>query len=305
MKRLLLFSFALLLAMDAAARLVAGGHVEIDEPTDGNLYVAGGQVSITAPVSGNLRVAGGNVSIKSGIGGRAAIAGGHVTIDAPVGGNATVSGGSLELGPHARISGKLTFNGGHLEQDPDAQVAGGVTRTHRHRHWESGAYAGHWIARAIWTLGLMLLAALIAGALPGPARRMQEELRTRPWLAALFGVLALICIPIAAVIVMVTIIGIPLGLLALVGYVALLLVGYVATSVLLSGLILERYGAQAAARTATRVGAAVLAMLILSTLAHVPLVGGFIALTALVLGVGAIVGATVHRKGYSGLSTPV
>ena len=108
--------------------------------------------------------------------------------------------------------------------------------------------------------------------------------------------MALICIPIAAVIVMVTVIGIPLGLLGIIGYLALLLVGYVMSSVVVSGMLLDRYKSEAASRTAWRVGAAVLAMLVIASLAHVPFVGGFIALTALVVGVGVIVGAIVHRR---------
>ena len=310
MKRVLLFWFALLFATGAAARIVAGGNVDIDEPTAGNLYIAGGNVSITAPVSGNLRVAAGDVSIKASIGGKVSVAGGHVTIDAPVGGNATVSGGQLELGPNARISGRLAFNGGHLEQDPAAQVAGGITQGRRYRHeWDGDRWNGDaWgrpVARAIWTVGLMLLAAIIAGALPGPVRRMQDELATHPWLASLFGLVALICIPIAAVLVMITIIGIPIGLLALLGYAALLLVGYVATSVVVSGLLLDRYGAESARRTGTRVGAAVLAMLIVASLRAVPFVGGFVGLVALVVGVGVIVAAIVHRKAQPPAAAPV
>src|SRR5258708_18603367 len=175
MKRLLMFSFALLLATGAAGRSVAGGPVGTDEPVDGNLYVAGGHVSVTAPVSGDLRIAGGDVSVKSRVGGKLRSAGGHGTIDGPVGGNATVSGGSLELGPDARISGRLTFNGGHLEQDPAAQVAGGITRTYRHRHGLEDDGLARPIAPAIWTLRLMLIAAIIAGTLPGPRRRIQDR----------------------------------------------------------------------------------------------------------------------------------
>jgi cytoskeletal protein CcmA (bactofilin family) len=297
MKRFALALFFTVFAAPAFAEVVAGGNVDIDHAVEGNLYVAGGNVNITGPVTGNARIAGGDVTVKGNIGGKLAVAGGNVTLDGPVGGNVTVSGGQLELGPNARIAGKLDFRGGNLEQDPAARVQGGVTRTHRaSHHWDAGPFRGGWFVRGMWTVGLMLLAAVIAGALPGPARRMQEELRMRPWLAALFGMLALICIPIAAVIVMITVIGIPLGLLAILGYVALLLVGYVATAVLLSGLILDRYNVEAATRTAWRVGAAVLAMLVLSTLAHTPYVGGFIGLVALVMGVGAIVGAIVHRK---------
>jgi hypothetical protein len=249
-------------------------------------------------------VAGGNITITGKVGGKLAVAGGQVKIDAPVAGNATISGGTLDLGPNTRIAGKLEFNGGQLEQDPAAQVVGGLVRSSRHRHdWDGEPY-GRAFARAIWTASLMFLAAIIAGALPGPVRRMQEELRTQPWVATLFGILALICIPIAAVIVMITIIGIPIGLLAILGYVALLLLGYVASSVVVSGLLLDRYKAEVASQTAWRVGAAVLAMLVIASLRMVPLVGGLIGLAALVIGVGVIVAAIAHRKDAIAAPTP-
>ena len=301
MKRFIILLCSLA-AAPALAAVIVGGNVDVDQPVEGNLYVAGGDVNVNAPVSGNLRVAGGDVNIKGNIGGKVAVAGGHVKIDAPVAGNATVSGGQLELGPNARISGKLDFNGGQLEQDPAAVVTGGIIRSEHRRHglgrheWDSDSKYGYVVGRAIWVTGLMLLAAIIAGALPGPVRRMENELRTRPWLATLLGIVALICIPIAAVIVMITIIGIPLGLLGILAYVALLLIGYVMTSVVVSGLLLDRYKAEAASRTAWRVGAAALAMLVIASAAHVPHVGGFVALVALVVGVGVIVGAIVHRR---------
>jgi hypothetical protein len=277
LNRIFAIAFCALAAAGANAAFLAGGTVDVTEPVGSSLFVAGGTVKIAAPVAGKLRVAAG-----------------HVTIDAPVEGNVRVSAGSLELGPHARIGGDLTFRGGHFERDPEAQVVGEVVHSRGGRSWR-GSPAG-WAMGALWTMGLMLLAAIIAGALPGATRRMQDELATRPWLASLLGIVALICIPIAAVLVMITIIGIPLGLLALVGYVALVIVGYVSAAVVLSGLLLDRYKSEAAARTAWRVGAAGLAMLVISSLAHVPFVGGFVALAALVIGVGAIVGAALHRK---------
>ena len=304
LKRLGLLALCATLSTAACARVIAGGNIDVGEPVDGNLYVAGGNVNITAPVSGNVRIAGGDITVTGSVGGKLAVAGGHVKLDGPVAGNATVSGGTLDLGPNARISGRLSFNGGHLDQDPAAQVIGGVVRSSRHHHEWDGEAHHHGIARAIWTVGLMLLAGIIAGALPGPVRRMQEELRTQPWLATLFGIVALICIPVAAIIVMITIIGIPLGLLAILGYVALILIGYVASSVVVSGLLLDRYKSDVASQTAWRVGAAGLAMLVIASLGMVPFVGRFIGVVALVIGVGVIVAAIIHRRSAGATPTP-
>jgi cytoskeletal protein CcmA (bactofilin family) len=293
-----------------------GGDVEVTEPVEGSLHAAAGRVRVDAPVEGSVRLAGGRIEVGPGavISRDASLAGGHLTtegsilgnlhaaggtirIDGPVGGDASVAGGTLELGPNARIGGKLTFRGGSLKRDPAAQVAGTVEhiRKDKPRHEASGAW------RFIWgwisTSALVVLAALVAAALPGPSQRMAAELRERPWMIPLLGLIALTCIPVAAVILMVTVIGIPFGLLAMVGYAVLLLLGYVWLSVVLGGLLLDRYDAAHAARTAYRMAAAALVMLMLALLVRIPLVGGFFTVAALVVGVGMIVAALSRHFG--------
>jgi len=325
--RIALFAAAFGIAQAAAAAdevvindsIHLGGKVDIAETVDGQLTVAAGHVNVTAPVHGNVRMAGGKLefSKEATVAGDMAVAGGTVVIEGPVtgnvravggtvtingaiGGDAKVAAGTLVLGPDARVAGALDFRGGQLDQDPAAQVVGGVTRHARnHDRWnhEAPRTAGERFMRGwLWTAGLIVLAALLAAALPGPSRRMATELRERPWLTPLLGLVALSTIPVAAVLVMITIIGIPLGLLALIAYGGLLLLGYVWLAVVVGGLLLDRIKPEVAAQTAWRVGAAMIAMLSLGLLARMPFVGGAIFFVALVVGVGMVVGATWRRQ---------
>jgi hypothetical protein len=320
-QRFAVLLLTLTVALGAAAQsigdksLFVGGDVRIEEASNGNVSGAGGHVVVNAPVAGKLRIAGGDVEIgpnatiaedvavaggtvtvKGNIGGTLRAAGGNITIDGVVRGDAVIAGGNLELGPNARIGGQLRYRGGNLRQDPAAQVAGGIQHrtgnrhAREHKHGAAGA-----IAWAFWTIGLMVLAALVAGALPGPTQRLTRELVAHPWTAPLLGFIALTCIPIAAVLVMATIIGIPLGILALLAYALLLLVGYVWTSVVLGGLLLDRVKPEVAGRTAWRVGAAVIAMLAVAAFARIPFIGGWIMFAALLVGVGMITGALLRR----------
>jgi cytoskeletal protein CcmA (bactofilin family) len=278
----------------------AGCEVTLDAPVSGNARLAGGSVEIgnSAAVAGDLSIAGGNVVVKGTVKGSLHAAGGHVLIDGTIGDDASVGAGSLELGPNARIGGKLTFRGADLARDPAAQVTGGVVQKTRHMYRDDFGPFGHhhgffsWI----WVGGLMLLAGVFAGLLPGYSGRMADELKSQPWMPPLLGFIALVCIPAAAVLLMVTIIGIPIGVLAILGYVALLLIGYVCTSVVTGNLVLDRVNAQAAPRTAWRMGAAAAAMLVIALIGHIPFIGGFVAFAALVVGVGLIVATIVHRK---------
>ena len=280
-----------------------GGNITVSAPVAGTARLVGGKVTIapSAAIHGDVSVAAGDLAMDGSIDGQLRAAAGKVRINGPVTGDASIAAGTLELGPEARVQGKLTFRGDDLRRDPAAQVTGGIEHTAGHSRWHGWheRTAGErFIHGWIWTLGLMVLAALIAAALPGPSNHMAAELREHPGITTLLGLIALITIPVAAVLLMVTIIGIPIGLLALMGYGILLLVGYVWLAVVVGGMLLDRVKPQTTAVAAWRAGAAVLAMLVIALLARVPYVGGLAHLVALVLGVGMIA-AVVFRQRLS------
>lgn len=275
----------------------AGGTVTIESSVGGNARVAGGNAEVTGTgsVTGNLSIAGGDVVILGPVKGHVQAAGGNVLIDSEVGGDVTAATGSLELGPNARIAGKLEYKGpDDIRRHPDAQVAGGIekkeartreTRRHVQTVTRDRSFSlGGWL----WTLGLIGLAALLAAAFPAATKRLGGELRENTGLVFLLGFVVLAGLPIFAVILMVTIIGLPLALVVILLYLLLLLVGYVAIAVVMGELALNRYKSDMAARLGWRVGAAVLAMLALAVLGRIPFLGGLVVFAALLAGIGAI-----------------
>jgi hypothetical protein len=292
-------------AEDAAAgqSVWIGGSVDISQAVDGPVHAAGGTVIVNAPVNGNVHAAGGTVELGSAavIAGDAALAGGWINVDGSIKGKLRAAGGQVRInGPVAGgasiAEGKLVFRGEDLRRDPAAQVTGGVEQRQGHARMHAHTQASRFARGWIWTGGLMVLAALIAVALPGPSQRMAQELRERPWITPFLGLVTVFSIPIAAVLIMITVIGIPIGLLALIGHAALLLVGYVWIAVVLGGMLLDRVKPETAAITAWRVGAAVLAMLALAVLVRLPVVGHLVGLAALAMGVGMIVAAVLRHS---------
>jgi hypothetical protein len=79
-------------------------------------------------------------------------------------------------------------------------------------------------------------------------------------------------------------------------YLALLLVGYVATAVALGDAAVRSMPGDATKRTAWRIAAAALAVLVLALLGRVPWLGGFVSLAALVVGVGTLVSVVFPRS---------
>jgi cytoskeletal protein CcmA (bactofilin family) len=273
-----------------------GGRVFLDGAIGRNLRIGGGQVEVgpKATIAGNVTAGGGQLVLRGPVTGVVQIGGGRVLIDSAVTGDVICTAGQLELGPNARLAGKLRYFGrDEIKRDPAAQVAGAIERMPQTAsagmpHHERGSRvsaAGAWL---FWIVGLMVLAAVLLFTLPVSSENVSLTAQTRFGFSVLVGFILLVCVPVAALILLISIIGIPLALLVLLLYPALLLVGYVASGMAAGGWALARFKADAAGRTGWRIASAMLAVLLLALVARIPFIGGFVAFVAVLAGVGAI-----------------
>ena len=290
---------------DAAA---AGGSVRLDGTISDNTYAAGGQVYVNGTIARNARLAGGTVEIypSSRIEGGASIAaaqirmngslggylqatGGNIYINGPVGGDVEAMGGQIELGPNARINGKLRYRSrSELKQDPGAQVLGGIEQLPFQGRMARRAGRGFlWGLLLFWTLGLMLVVAILLVLLPG-FPKVITTLEARPGMSALLGFALLVCIPIASLILLITLIGAPLALLTIAAYFVLLFVGYLAAAAAIGDWILKRVRHGTLETIGWRVAAAICGIFIIALLGRVPVLGGLIGFVALIMGMGAV-----------------
>lgn len=275
---------------------LAGGQLTVNGQVGRNARVAGGKIEFTAPseVAGNLSVGGGEVTLKGRVNGYVMAGAGELLIDGTVGGDVEARAGEITLGPNARIAGKLHYaSNNELKRDPAAQVQGEVKRLNDEEVWpmqggEMGRHAaggGHWV----WTVGLMVVAAVLASALPAWADRMAVTWRSRFPFSLLMGFVLLVCVPAAVILLLVTLIGVPLGLMTMAAYPVLLMLGYVSSGVALGLWAAARYRPAWTQATWGRVGAAMLGMLAIAVLARIPWLGGLVVLAALLAGMGALV----------------
>jgi cytoskeletal protein CcmA (bactofilin family) len=285
--------------------IAAAGRLSVHGPVGHNLRVAGGHVELLpeASVAGNVSVGAGQVTLRGPVQGDVRVAGGTVLIDTSVQGDVWVGAGQVRLGPNAKLAGALHWRSNQaMERDPAAQVAGAVsaitwpiTRGHGghdndkmpHRsdtkswHTPSSFTGGWW-----WTLGLMLLSAGLVAALPGTAQRVTLTLRHRwPW-SVLAGLAVIACVPVAAVLLLITVVGAPVALVLLLMVLPLLIVGYASLGASLGQWALASWQAQRMASTPWRVAAAMLGMLALAALASLPWLGPLVAVLAVLSGVG-------------------
>lgn len=260
----------------------AGGEIHLTGLVDRNATVAGGHVELdsTAAISRNVYLVGGSVRVNGAVQGGLLVAGGNVFLDGPVGRDVEISAGELRLGPRAQIAGNLRYRvpSSKVRIDPAARVVGTTTALPVRR--------GPGTLRVLWTLGFLLVGTVFVALLPRFAGDAAEILPLRPGGAALFGLGWLILVPIGICIALITIIGIPLGLLVLSIYGILLYLGRVAVALWAGRLIL---GSRAGVGRQGLILNFLVGGLLLIVLGIVPLVGWVVTSVATVLGIGALV----------------
>jgi cytoskeletal protein CcmA (bactofilin family) len=229
--------------------VLSGGRVGVSARVGADLYVAGGNVTVDAPVLHNARLVGGRIHLarRSEIAGRATIAGNDVLAEGTVAGQLTVfaesvridgrfgSGiavvaRSLTVGPNARIQGRLTYRTTTPPDiDANAEIVGGIKQSDveipRPALGRWGRVAG-WIGALVFTGGVFVLGALLIVTAPKATAVAVERIRARPLASLGLGLAIVGLSPAVALLLLVTIIGIPLGMALLSLWPVAILLGF-------------------------------------------------------------------------------
>lgn len=292
--------------------VLAGTDVSVEDRVGGDLYAAGGAVRVAASVDRNARLAGGKVSVgpRGVIFGRATIAGGEVDVagrvdgtvslyadsvrvDGDVGGDLRITARTIHIGPAAQIGGRLIYrSGAPADISPSAVIAGGMEYI-RGEEGECGlepvARAAGWVATGMTFVSLLALGAILLLLFPGFSAAAARTLTSDPGKSIALGFALSLCVPSAAIVALVTVIGIPLGLALLLLYPVLLLLGAVTVSVAMGDRLAARMRKQreGSPRGAARLLGLAISLAVLVLAARIPNVGWFVLLLAVIAGLGA------------------
>lgn len=299
--------------------LVAGGGVSVSERVGGDFYATGASIMIDGPIAGNARIAGGRVELtkRGQVTGKSTLVGGRVTVlgkagrqlvvfgeqvmlDGEVAGNVTIASRALSIGPNARVSGKLTYRGALPAQvDPGAVIAGGINYLNfdfEDETYQPVARVVAWVGVVAFTVGLFLIGVLVIILAPESTAHTSRLGRARPISSVAMGLVTILCMPIAIVLLMLTVVGIPFAFMLLLAWPMILILGYLAGVMAVSDAIAGP-SADAKGRRIFLLGMGLGVMLLF---ARVPFAGWGIGMLLLVMGVGAMalnaMGATVPVK---------
>lgn len=250
--------------------------------------VTGGSAEVRGTVTGDLVLVGGKAVVKKGgrIIGNAQTMGGKLVLEegARVDGDVEMVGGKLERAPGANIGGKVSGSGFghddvHVEVDLDDRdaLAKGTSKL------GGFAEAGHAIAGRVSKLSLLfVLGCVLLALMGGRMDVLRVEVAARPMRSFALGILASMGAIVTAVVLSITIIGIPLVLF---GLLAGILAAYGAVAA-----ILTTVGAALAGhRTSNVYVHLLLGCAVLFVLGAIPYVGGVLCFVLAMTSIGVLV----------------
>ncbi|MFB0556318.1 MAG: hypothetical protein ACETVW_00450 [Dehalococcoidia bacterium] len=288
---------------DVGHAVRAGGEtIIINGDVSGDVMVGGGDVNVasTAKIGGDLLFGAGIARIDGLIEGDIKGGGSEVTISNGVKGNIALKVESLIILPTANIQGDLTYT---CEEEADIQSGaqiGGMT-THnlpevkekRAKPFPFVLFSG--IGGKVTGFLMALIAGLVIILLaPRRLTSIAESIRSRPGASAGWGALILFVTPIVAIIVCITIIGIPMGLIALALWGIAIYLAQIPVGLFIGRWIIGHF--RGVEGKAIMVGALALGLVILRLLRLIPYLGFFIGLAAILFGLGAVVVSERKRR---------
>ncbi|HWV36547.1 MAG TPA: hypothetical protein VNZ55_12995 [Thermomicrobiales bacterium] len=217
---------------------IFGGQIDVTGTVGGDLIVFGGKVNVPsqAKIGGNVLIAGGQVDIRGAVNGDLRITSSNVTLGGLTSGDAEISASSIDLLDTARVGGKLTYTSSSSADIAPNAVVTGETVHHQPSAFNGGVRGifNPWL-RVIWALmaGIVIvaLAPRFMSAVGGSGRRVLPAFG--------IGILSLILIPIIAIVLMATVVGLPIGLIVLAGYLIALYLSQVIVGMMIGRLLLS------------------------------------------------------------------
>jgi cytoskeletal protein CcmA (bactofilin family) len=287
--------------------IAAAQQVVVDGTVNGNVRAAGAVVTVnghvgrsvsslaqqvnissTGRVDGSLLAAGETVGVFGQVGRGLTIGGGTLQLGGPVGGKVEAWAQTLSLGPNARIGGDLEYYSERQIDTPSGTVAGRV-QYHQVERQERQAP----LLNGLFDFGglVLLIGSAILGALaiilaPRASARAVELGRQQPLQTFGVGLLVLCAVPLAVLLIAVTLVGIPIAFAVAALYWLGLLLAWPALGLVVGTEIARRVRR---GEPMPVLGTLVIGLIVLHLVTHLPVVGGLVAFLGMAFGLGLIV----------------
>jgi cytoskeletal protein CcmA (bactofilin family) len=296
---------------------IAGSNITINGTINGDLVAAGGTITVNGTIDGSVLAACGTFNLNGKVNSSVRCATGAINIDGEIGKDLVVAAGDLNMADSAIVEGDIllgantaTISGtvmgdidaavSRLTLSSSANITGYLSYTSDNEvNKESGAQIGGEVTHKLpprsnpfitWIITFLM--ALVTGIViilifPRRTTAITDSIRTRPWSSLGWGALILFLTPVAIMILLITVVGIPLGLIALLLYGAAIYLSQIPIALFIGrwtiGYLREVRG------RALLVAAFATGLLVLTLLTLIPYVGFAIWVATALFGLGGLV----------------
>jgi len=277
--------------------------VQITEPVSRDLIAVGGKVNIAQKVDQDVFVAGGNISITADVEGDVRAIGTHLIIDSNIGGNLAVLAQSVEIKENAVISGSVRIkaenviiNGEilsdavidaiNLEQNG---IIGGALEYKKIEQRKVPKTSFSWFFRLIGLFGMLVVGLILISIWPKAVKSAISLSIKNPIKDFLFGAVALISTPIVVIVLLLTLIGFPLGLILLAIYLIALYFAQIFVGVILGTYIFGAIKGSKQAEKTSLLLIMITGVVVLWLIVGIPGIGWLLKLIASIWGLGILI----------------
>ncbi|MDH3231557.1 MAG: hypothetical protein OEN55_17345 [Alphaproteobacteria bacterium] len=277
--------------------ILAGRKIDFTGQVADDFVAAGGWLNLRrgADIGDDARLAGREIDIAADIGGDLHAVAQAVTLSGRIGGDVRIEAERIVLLSGARIGGDLAYAGPRKPVLMEGAVVAGEIREFESTLAGFEGGPEDWIGSAILAalgilLALLLLGAVLQLALPGLLSRAAATAREQPWSTLGRGLVLLLLTPIVVMILMMTGIGIPVGMVILASFFVVATVALTAIAYCIGIYLRGLFGRKGAAEnTGPRILWTALGISLLAIVGIVPFLGAVAILLALIAGLGAVI----------------
>jgi hypothetical protein len=279
---------------------LAAGRIGVEAEITGDLVLAGATIGVGAAtrVARNAFIFGDAVAMGGQYAQRVWVVGNEAVLDLRSTGDVSIAAARVIVGPNARIGGRLkVWSADAAEIHPTAVIAGGVEQNFGGAGNAIEALMGFvgMVIRWVYNVAMVLVAVALGLWAPGFLAGAAERVAHEPMASLLAGLLLAVLLPLAAMFGAITLVGIPLAGALILFLAAALALGYVVTVAYVGGAGLKLVGRAVAPNACWRAGAMLFGLVVLAALRHIPVLGTPVLVAAYVFGLGALA-LEIHRR---------
>jgi len=286
---------------------------------EGDVVIMGDNYTLKSgdEIDGDLVVYGGNVNTEedSQVNGDVTVFGGNLIIAGEVDGDVVVWGGNVTIKADAIVRGDVTSIGGHLTREEGADVRGNETqgwpsvppkapippkipevRIQRPMRMHTGVVSGvsDFFRSLFGMLVMVVLGILVVVFIPRHTETVAEMMVKAPVQSFGSGVATFIVVPIAAIVMCITLCLIPVAALLVLLTGVGLLFGWIAAGLLFGTKLLRAL----TKKEPNQLAAVAIGLPFLSLLSAVPCIGWLIGLVVITWSLGAVVYSLFGTRAY-------